>query len=476
MLQRAERHDRGAAGEQGAGFTLYRFEDGWAFVRGPSGSSKAAHGITQPGEDGLAYNVRTGELHIVDNKAFGRRGNVRSATAIEPRRNLGQNLQDMIRHVEAQGTDQLPYRQEVLKLLRKTRSAVLGSRGLPARVSLIVSNAGGYSTGVGERLARQGITFRDASSPLVVRPGAAVPKLPGAGGTSAPPAPPVPATPVPAAPAAPAAPASGGPATEASTLAIAQKRGGKSAQRDIGEGRSVPFDPKNPPKYTKKSGPTGIGPRPMRASGVLFSTATNWVDDAVLNHAIAGKVLGLWEEIEGWRETHPDDYILLELWLSESNVVVEGLTQRQVLEVNAYHGATREDVEARLAAASRLRGVPPGMHAVGPFLAWIEPLQPLDEIKETMENRRFGDCFVATACYGSPLAAEVIVLRAFRDAALLPHPLGARFVHAYYRHSPHPAAVIARRPRLRAAVRSALVRPAVALARHHRSSSRHAAR
>lgn len=62
-------------------------------------------------------------------------------------------------------------------------------------------------------------------------------------------------------------------------------------------------------------------------------------------------------------------------------------------------------------------------------------------------------CFIATAAYGSPLAQEVMVLRLWRDEALLPTTLGKLFVRIYYYFSPPLARLISRHPKLKQAAR-----------------------
>lgn len=72
-------------------------------------------------------------------------------------------------------------------------------------------------------------------------------------------------------------------------------------------------------------------------------------------------------------------------------------------------------------------------------------------------------CVVATAAYGSPLAAEVGVLRRFRDRHLMTNAPGRAFVEAYYEHGPVLADFVREHPSVRDVVRSVL-EPAVALA------------
>ncbi len=176
-VQLDRRHDRGHAGEQGVAFSHYSIKDGWIIVRGPSGAG--GHGITASGEDGLAYNINSKVMEIYDNKSLNRRGNVSSATAIDPSVNLEQNLDSIIRDVESMDAREFPYKKEVLRRLKKTRAALGSGNNLPDLTKLVVWNSSGRSTGVTARLRRQGVTFRDVGIAPVKHPGVKTPHLPG---------------------------------------------------------------------------------------------------------------------------------------------------------------------------------------------------------------------------------------------------------------------------------------------------------
>ena len=71
-------------------------------------------------------------------------------------------------------------------------------------------------------------------------------------------------------------------------------------------------------------------------------------------------------------------------------------------------------------------------------------------------------CFIATACYGTPMAEEVRVLSQFRDEYLLTNSLGRFFVGTYYKFSPQIAEYISQRPILKKFIRIEL-KPLVSL-------------
>jgi hypothetical protein len=55
-----------------------------------------------------------------------------------------------------------------------------------------------------------------------------------------------------------------------------------------------------------------------------------------------------------------------------------------------------------------------------------------------------GDCFIATAAFGSPLEPHVHVLRDLRDRYLLTNSIGKAFVALYHKFSPPIADFIAK--------------------------------
>jgi hypothetical protein len=74
-----------------------------------------------------------------------------------------------------------------------------------------------------------------------------------------------------------------------------------------------------------------------------------------------------------------------------------------------------------------------------------------------------GDCFIATAAFGSPLEPEVRKLRSFREAYLLPNGPGRWLAQNYHRYSPPVAHYISERPGMKGCVRCCLY-PAVVVA------------
>lgn len=86
-------------------------------------------------------------------------------------------------------------------------------------------------------------------------------------------------------------------------------------------------------------------------------------------------------------------------------------------------------------------------------------LQFIEADIEFLENPAVsdnGDCFIATAAYGSYLDPEVRLLRSFRDKYLKTNAPGRAFVDFYYRTSPPVAGVIAEHESLRLMTRIVL--------------------
>lgn len=81
------------------------------------------------------------------------------------------------------------------------------------------------------------------------------------------------------------------------------------------------------------------------------------------------------------------------------------------------------------------------------------------------------DCFIATASYGTPLAAEIDILRNFRDTVLRSSVIGRAFITLYYRFSPSVADWISRSERRRKAFRILLVEPLVRIVGRYQSTT-----
>ncbi|MCM8822633.1 MAG: hypothetical protein NC831_07490 [Candidatus Omnitrophica bacterium] len=60
-----------------------------------------------------------------------------------------------------------------------------------------------------------------------------------------------------------------------------------------------------------------------------------------------------------------------------------------------------------------------------------------------------GNCFIATAAFGTPLAKQVYILREFRDKFLMPNRWGRKFIVWYYAHGPALAESIENHPHLK---------------------------
>jgi hypothetical protein len=67
-----------------------------------------------------------------------------------------------------------------------------------------------------------------------------------------------------------------------------------------------------------------------------------------------------------------------------------------------------------------------------------------------------GKCFVATACYGTPMAEEVRILSAFRDRYLKINPIGKNLVKLYETYSPGVADFIRGKEDIKAIIRACL--------------------
>jgi len=90
-------------------------------------------------------------------------------------------------------------------------------------------------------------------------------------------------------------------------------------------------------------------------------------------------------------------------------------------------------------------------------------------VDHQQESGGASGCFIATACYGSPLDRHVVFLRLFRDTEVLESALGKGFMRLfnrfYYSFSPSLASLIARHTTLRLVSRYLIVAPIIHMLR-----------
>ena len=82
-------------------------------------------------------------------------------------------------------------------------------------------------------------------------------------------------------------------------------------------------------------------------------------------------------------------------------------------------------------------------------------------IKGQQEPKPKTGCFIATVCYGNYDAAEVMVLRRYRDEKLMPFAAGRLFVRFYYFISPALAKQLDKSERVKRWVKTKLLTPLV---------------
>jgi hypothetical protein len=123
------------------------------------------------------------------------------------------------------------------------------------------------------------------------------------------------------------------------------------------------------------------------------------------------------------------------------------------------HGADARDASEEEAIARAYRRAEKAFEEVKPRTVHAaEAVTSLEGEAEESETKGLKSraCFIATAAYGDADAPEVEALRRFRDRKLLTNRPGTAFVRLYYRLSPPIAHLIARKPRLRTAVKKTL--------------------
>jgi hypothetical protein len=155
-------HAGGALGEREVAFGLG--EKGFRFIISPSGPG--AHELTSSGFDSIAYNPKTDELWLIDNKASGSNAPIEGKKATALARNLGVNLERAAQAVR--GIPDFPEKAAVLKKLEAASAAVTNGQQIPAslNVKLKVTNAANFANRA--RNLPAGVEFEDVQHPSVL--------------------------------------------------------------------------------------------------------------------------------------------------------------------------------------------------------------------------------------------------------------------------------------------------------------------
>jgi len=127
-------------------------------------------------------------------------------------------------------------------------------------------------------------------------------------------------------------------------------------------------------------------------------------------------------------------------------------------------GAKKRGIDLEVAAADAKYWWETGLAPLRPT-----PLAGKSSPAGSADGKTKPGCFIATACYGSPDCAPVLLLRAFRDETLHNSALGKSFIALYYRFSPAVAKWTDSHPVCRWVLRRLLIDPLVCLVRTVRS-------
>ena len=129
----------------------------------------------------------------------------------------------------------------------------------------------------------------------------------------------------------------------------------------------------------------------------------------------------------------------------------------QTIELTAPVQNTHADVELARDDETQVEFIIPEADVEGTFDITVESEDTTDSVSVTAVD----PCFIATAAYNTPQAAEIDVLRDFRDSVLDKHAVGRALIRTYYATSPPVANWIRQTKERRQMVRKYVVDPLV---------------